>query len=229
MGNHSNGLQTVVYRRMRFDMEEKLLSYLFNYDDRAITHPKQGHAERRVTGLFVRPPLNQQTDSQLQQMHTLKQQVSAIWPNQFSSQVYNTYLIHMILAEDINGDDTNCVQMQDPGPRGRGIFSNLEHYLKDTRDSHGLEIIRKQRGINAHDLRTYETIVKDPALGSGTFMQIYVSVPGTHECDAIPLAEFLEIVEHTETITTDLVTMITDAIHKHMIPYPVAPFNQLHL
>jgi hypothetical protein len=215
LGKHSDGLQTVVYRRMRFDAEDKLLSYLFDYDGSVITRPKQGNEERPVTGLFVRPPVKQQTDSQLQEMHTLKQQVSAIWPNQFSDQVYDMYLLHMVLAEDINGNDVACVRMQDPGPNGqRGIFSNLEQYLAETRDSHGLEKLRIERGINAHDLRTYETIVKNPALDSGTFMQIYVSVPGTHEYDAIPLAEFIE--NDKVGRTRELIDDITDEIMRQL-------------
>jgi hypothetical protein len=211
-GRHSDGLQTAVYRRMRFDTEETLLSYMFNYNDKAITRPKQGNEENLVTGLFVRPPVKQQTDSQLQQMQTLKQQVSAIWPNQFNSQVSDIYLIHMILAADINGDDTKCVRMQDPDTPGRGAFDNLETYLQHTGDPDQLE----ERNIKAYQLFGYETIVKDPALGSGTFMQLYISVPGTQECDAIPLEKFIDIVEYREHTTTSLVVSIMDALDDRM-------------
>ncbi|KAJ1463598.1 hypothetical protein T484DRAFT_1758710 [Baffinella frigidus] len=189
--------QTMVFREMRFETREKLLTYLLNYDGRHITIPCQGHEERLVHGLFVRPPVHQPTDSELQQMETLKQQISAIWPNQFSVNIKNDYYaLKMIIAADINGPLSHIVRSQEIDGEHRNLFHNLMVYLRLT------------RGADPESLYSHETLIPDPLIKSGAFIQFYVSDIDTFDADAIPLADFLDMNKTVNTTTNLIMTSI---------------------
>jgi hypothetical protein len=187
--SHFNEPLTVVYHHKRFDTAHHLLNFLFNYDNEARDATCQGFNEKVERGWFVRPPAVQPTKEQLGDWTTLKEQVSAIWPNQFNPTNVETYYLHMIMKVPISGRTSRIVRTQEIGDRG-GLgkrsheYKCLEAYLRHTTHSTPDRV--------DPDLFQYETMVDIPTPESKTIMQIYVSSGREDDQQFIPLLDYLK-------------------------------------